>query len=40
MDWWTIASGAVSAIALVVAINIPIAIFMLFLGGPEKAGQR
>ena len=40
MVWLAMASDIVRTIAIVVAINIPIAVFMLFLAGPKKAGQR
>ena len=37
MDWLTFAADAARALALVVAVNVPIAVFMLFLAGPKKA---
>ncbi len=39
MDWSTFAFDAARAIALVAAVNVPIAVFMLFLAGPKKAAQ-
>jgi hypothetical protein len=40
MDWSTFAFDAARAIVLVAAVNVPIAVFMLFLAGPKKAVQR
>jgi hypothetical protein len=39
MDWPTFIIDATRAVAFVIAINVPIAVFMLFLGGPKKAVQ-
>jgi hypothetical protein len=40
MDWSMFALDAARAVALVAAINVPIAILMLFLAGPERVEQR
>ena len=39
MDWFTFTADAVRAIALVAMVNVPIAVFMLFLAGPKKTAQ-
>ena len=36
MDWSTFAFEAARATVLIAAINLPIAVFMLFLAAPEK----
>ena len=39
MDWFTFAADAARAVALVTAINVPIALLSIFLAGRKRSSR-